>query len=109
APARFDEAELARLNAAIVHQMPFEQVAPRLPEGMPAEAWEAIRPNLETVAEAADWWRVVTGPIEVPPFDPEARVYLAQAERLLVWSDDPWPAWTGALKQATGRKGRALF
>ncbi|MDF0752815.1 hypothetical protein NLU14_21555, partial [Marinobacter sp. 71-i] len=24
------------------------------------------------------------------------------------WSD-PWPALTGALKQATGRKGRALF
>ena len=49
APARFDEAELARLNAAIVHQLPFEHVAARLPEGMGAAAWEAIRPNLERV------------------------------------------------------------
>jgi glutamyl-tRNA synthetase len=34
APARFDEAELARLNAAIVHQLPYAQIAARLPEGM---------------------------------------------------------------------------
>ena len=45
APARFDEAELDRLNAAIVHQLPFEHVAARLPEEMGARAWEAIRPK----------------------------------------------------------------
>src|SRR5690606_8148310 len=66
APARFDDAELARLNAAIVHQLPYEQVAARLPTGMGAEAWDAIRPNLERVSDAADWWQVVTGPIEPP-------------------------------------------
>src|SRR5688572_29971528 len=49
APARFDEAELARLNAAIVHQLPLAHVARRLPEGVTAEGWEAIRPNLEKV------------------------------------------------------------
>ena len=27
------------------------------PAGMDARGWEAIRPNLATVAEAADWWR----------------------------------------------------
>ena len=30
APARFDPAELKRLNTAIVHHLPFEHVAPRL-------------------------------------------------------------------------------
>ncbi|MEY4239167.1 MAG: hypothetical protein RL339_1768, partial [Pseudomonadota bacterium] len=46
APARFDEAELARVNAAIIHRLPFAEVAERLPAGMDAAAWEAIRPNL---------------------------------------------------------------
>jgi glutamyl-tRNA synthetase len=109
APARFDEAELARLNAAIVHQLPFAAVAGRLPEGMGEAAWEAIRPNLERVADAADWWAVVTGPIAPPEFDAETRDYLAEAARLLAWSDDPWGRLTAALKDATGRKGKALF
>ena len=109
APARFDEAELARLNAAIVHQLPFAHVAPRLPQGMTAAGWETIRPNLATVADAAGWWRAVTGPVEAPAFDAETRAYLAEAARLLAWSEDPWGSLAGALKEATGRKGKALF
>jgi glutamyl-tRNA synthetase len=109
APAHFDEAELARLNAAIVHQLPFEHVADRLPEGMDAQGWEAIRPNLEKVSDAADWWNVVTGPIDPPVLDAGDRAYLAEAARALRWSDDPWGALTTALKEATGRKGKALF
>ncbi len=109
APARFDDTELERLNAAIVHQLPFEQVLDRLPAGMDAAGWETVRPNLAHVAEAADWWRVVTGPIDQPAFDAETRAYLAEAARGLTWGDDPWRVLTGALKDATGRKGKALF
>jgi len=109
APAHFDEAELARLNAAIVHQLPFEHVAARLPEGVGREAWDAIRPNLEKVSDAADWWTVVTGPIAVATFEDEDRAYLGEAARALTWSDDPWGALTAALKESTGRKGKALF
>lgn len=112
APARFDDAELARVNAAVIHRLPFEQVAERLPEGMGEAAWEAIRPNLSTVAEAADWWRVVTGPIAAPEFDAETKAFLDQAATVaatLDWNLDPWRALTGALKDATGRKGKALF
>ncbi len=109
APARFDEAELARLNAAIVHQLPFEHVAEGLPAGMGPEAWQAIRPNLEKVADAADWWSVVTGPVAPAELDAETRAYLAEAVRVLVWGDDPWGALTATLKETTGRKGKALF
>lgn len=111
APARFDEAELAQLNARIVHQLPFAAVADRLPQGMDAAAWDAIRPNLETVSGAADWWQVVAGPVDAPA-DLEDRAFLDAAADLaatLEWSADPWHALTGALKEATGRKGRALF
>ncbi|MBO9519833.1 MAG: glutamate--tRNA ligase [Porphyrobacter sp.] len=109
APARFDETELARINTAIVHQLPFDHVARRLPEGMGAAAWESIRPNLERVGDAADWWNVVTGPIVTPEFDAETLAFLAEAARVLTWSDDPWGGLTGALKESTGRKGKALF
>jgi glutamyl-tRNA synthetase len=109
APARFDEAELERLNAAIVHQLGFGDVADRLPEGMSEEAWLAIRPNLAHVGEAADWWRVVTGPVEVPELPAEDRAYLTGAAEALTWSEDPWHALTSALKESTGRKGKALF
>ncbi|GFM27826.1 glutamate--tRNA ligase [Novosphingobium sp. PY1] len=112
APARFDEAELERINAAIVHVMPYEAAAGRLPEGMDAAAWETVRPNLSHVHEAADWWQVVTGPVEAPAFDDEAKAYLALAAQTLTamdWQADAWKALTGALKAATGRKGKALF
>jgi glutamyl-tRNA synthetase len=109
APARFDEAELGRLNAAIVRQLPFAAVQDRLPEGMDEAGWRAIRPNLARVSEAADWWRLVTGPITPPAFSAEDRAFLAEAAAALVWSGDPWGTLTARLKQTTGRTGRALF
>lgn len=122
APARFDEAELAQLNARIIHQLPFSAVADRLPAGMDAAGWDAIRPNLETVAGAADWWRIVTGPIDAPgpieasadaePLTDDDRAYLTQAATIaatLDWAASPWAALTAALKEVTGRKGKALF
>jgi glutamyl-tRNA synthetase len=109
APARFDEAELERLNAAIVHQMDYAEVQHRLPEGMGEEGWLAIRSNLAHVGEAAEWWRVLTGPIAAPDLSDEDRAFCADAARALVWGEDPWHALTDALKASTGRKGRALF
>jgi len=112
APARFDEAELARVNAGILHRTAFAHVADRLPAGLGEAAWDAIRPNLSTVAEAADWWAVIQGPISAPEPDAETRAFLAQAADFaagLDWGAGPWAALTGALKEATGRKGKALF
>lgn len=110
APARFDEEELAQLNARIVHQLDYAAVKDRLPAGMTGAGWEAIRPNLSTVAEAADWWQVVEGPV-IATIAEEDRPFLAQAAGIAEGIDwtNPWPALTGALKEATGRKGRALF
>jgi glutamyl-tRNA synthetase len=111
APARFDEGELAQLNARIVHQLDFAAVADRLPAGMDGAAWEAIRPNLTTIAGAGDWWHVVEGPIAAA-VDPEDRDFLAAAHHLageIDWAGDPWHALTNALKEATGRKGKPLF
>ncbi len=113
-PAKFDEAELRALSAKTLHNLPFGAVASRLAafgiDGCDAEAfWTAVQGNLERFDEAAAWWGVVRGRV-VPVI--EDRDYLAQAAALLPeepWSLDAWSDWTGRLKQATGRKGRALF
>jgi glutamyl-tRNA synthetase len=111
APARFDMEELASLNARILHQLDYSEVADRLPGGMTAEAWAAIRPNLKHLEEAADWWHIVEGPIE-PSVGPDDREFLSAAAEVAAaidWSDSAWAALTAALKQQTGRTGRSLF
>jgi len=111
APARFDMDELAALNARIVHQLPCEAVADRLPAGMTAEAWEAIRPNLKRVADAADWWAIVRGPVAHAAAE-EDRRFLNDAADLAAtidWSGDAWAALTASLKERTGRSGKGLF
>ncbi len=112
APARFDEGELAALNQKIVHQLPYAAVADRLPAGMGEAGWAAISPNLETVAQAADWWGVVTGPIVAHAIADEDRDFIAAAHRILAdlpFGDGIWRAVTDALKTETGRKGKTLF
>ncbi len=111
APARFDPADLAALSARTLHLLPFDAVADRLPDGMTAAGWLAVRGNLAVLADAADWQAVIAGPV-TPAGDDEDRVFLADAARLLAaldWGDDIWPRWIAVLKTETGRKGRGLF
>src|SRR5205085_12245669 len=111
APARFDMAELEALNAKVVHQLPYAAVAERLPEGMGEADREALRPNLKSVAEAAGWWEILHGHVEAEPA-PEDRDFLeaaAEAAGEIDWSESPWAARVAALKERTGRSGKALF
>ena len=112
-PARFDPVELDNLNARLLHAMSYEQALPRLTSlGLEGEAiWLALRDNLGKFGDIADLARLITGPVE-PVIADEDREFLALAKALLPpdpWTIDTWGEWTGALKTATGRKGKALF
>ena len=114
APAKFDPDEVGLLNARLIHEMPFAQAADRLAAlGIPADEaepfWLAVRANLATVAEAADWWRVVTGP--VAPVITDTGLIAVAAETLPPepYGPETWKAWTQAVREKTGAKGRALF
>ncbi|WP_144097767.1 glutamate--tRNA ligase [Croceicoccus sediminis] len=112
APARFDEAELLRLNAQIVHGMDYAQVAGLLPEGMDEAAWLAVRPNLEKASEAHEWWQVIAGDVTRPDMPDDDRAFIAMAAdaaEAMAWDDAAWKTLTQNLKDATGRKGKALF
>ena len=111
APARFDLDELASLNGRILHLLPFDRVRTRLPEGMGEADWTAIRPNLKSVAEAADWWEILHGHVERPAAG-EDRDFLGQAAEAaerIDWSQAPWPQLVERLKAASGRSGKTLF
>ena len=112
-PARFDPAELASLNARILHAMPYAAAKPRLEAlGIASEPlWLALRGNLAVLSDIADLATLVSGPV-TPVIADEDRDYLAQAKDLLPaepWDETTWSQWTDALKAATGRKGRGLF
>lgn len=116
APAKFDPADLDGLNAKLLHAKPYADVAERLSvlgvEGG-EDFWNAVRGNLVRLQEAADWWRVVTGPVapHAAADADEAAFFVAARAALPEGRLDgqSWKAWTDALKAATGRKGRALF
>jgi glutamyl-tRNA synthetase len=114
-PARFDAAQLLAANARALHALPFEAVRDRLPEGAGEAFWLAVRGNLELLTEARLWWEVVAGDIVAPLLEEDA-AFLRQALDVLPedseaapWGEATWGAWTGALKAASGRRGRALF
>lgn len=116
--AKFDPDELFVLNRTLLRKMPFAEARDRLMvlgiSGDKAEAfWLAVRGNLDTLADAANWWRILgEGPQEPPEFSGEDRAFLEQAFELLPeepWNGTVWKDWTGKVREATGRKGKALF
>jgi glutamyl-tRNA synthetase len=112
APARFDPHELRLLNAKLLHMLPFSAVAERLGAmgiGGGEEFWEVARGNLAVLSDAKHWWRVVEGPLE--PVIEDAGLCHAASGLLppAPWDEGTWPAWSAAVKQATGAKGKALF
>ena len=110
APARFDEAELAHLNAKLLHHLPWDAVKDRLGYGSEA-FWTAVRGNVEKLSDSKTWFDVVTDRIK-PVIADEDRAFVVEARQLLPlepWDHTTWKAWTEAVKSATGRKGKALF
>ena len=115
APARFDETDLMNLNAALTHAMPFEEAKDRLsaidPNAASEAFWTLVRENCQTVEDAARFVPVAFGDIE-PLIEDEDRDFISTAATLLPEGEitaDTWGAWTGVLKEQTGRKGKGLF
>ena len=112
APAKFDEHELDQLNARLVHHLPYAAVAKRLDAlgiGGGEPFWIAVRGNIAKVGEAAEWWRVVEGPLAPPTGDVDLRRAALDALPPEPWDGTTWKTWTEAVKAATGLKGRPLF
>ncbi|CUW38935.1 Glutamate--tRNA ligase 1(Glutamate-tRNA ligase, class Ib, bacterial/mitochondria,5-326) [Magnetospirillum sp. XM-1] len=107
---KFDSAELERLDARLMHTASFAEVKDRLGIiGADEEFWLAVRPNLSHLADAAEWWaicRQALAPVIEDADFTNAAAGLLPPEP---WDHATWGAWTEAVKQATGRKGKMLF
>ena len=110
---KFDQEELTRLNAKILHITPYAAIKARLEEiglsELDEKFWLTVRPNLEKLDDAKEWWRVANGPVE-PVIEDAA--FIAEAAKLLPetpWTRDTWGVWVDAVKVQTGRKGKQLF
>ncbi|MER9406360.1 glutamate--tRNA ligase [Mesorhizobium caraganae] len=116
--AKFDPDELFVLNRGLMHHMPFSEAQDRLMvlgiSGDKAEPfWLAVRGNIDRLSDAVGWWRILAdGPQPAPEFSDEDRDFLQQAFDLLPeepWTGTVWKDWTARIREASGRKGKALF
>jgi len=110
-PARYDTADLDRLNAQALHGLTYAEAQPRLAAlgvDLGEVFWDTVRGNLTKFADVADMARIVTGPVTPVIEDP---AFAAAALEVLpeVIDAGAWSAWTAAVKEKTGAKGKGLF
>jgi glutamyl-tRNA synthetase len=110
---RFDPEELRHLNAKLLHHLPFAEARKHLASiglgDVDEKVWDVARANVEKVEDVAVWQSVVKGPVKPAIAD---AAFAAKAAELLPpepWNAETWSAWTNAVKNATGRKGKDLF
>ena len=116
APTKFDAEDLWPLTRARNQALPFPAVRERiLALGVPAEMaerfWRVASANITTLADLEHWWKLARDGAE-PVIAPEDREFVAKAMALLPappYTETTWGEWTARVKDATGRKGKALF
>ncbi|MBT6191569.1 MAG: glutamate--tRNA ligase [Tateyamaria sp.] len=116
APTKFDVADLFPLTANVLQAKPLADVADQIADlGVPTDLaetfWTVTRDNITTLKDLAAWWTLFSEGAD-PVIDDEDAEFVAQAMAILPESpfdDTTWKTWTGAVKEATGRKGKGLF
>jgi glutamyl-tRNA synthetase len=116
APTKFDVHDLFPLTARYLSGLPLSEVADAIREaGVPdekaAQFWEVTRENITTLKDLEGWWTLMRDGA-APQIEDEDREFIAEALDLLPeapFDGDTWGQWTAAVKEQTGRKGRALF
>jgi glutamyl-tRNA synthetase len=94
-----------------VADMAAELSALGVPDDLARDVWEVARANIAKRAEVAEWWTLFRDGA-TPLVEDEDRDFVAEAFALLPeppYGPDTWSDWTGAVKEATGRKGKGLF
>ena len=115
APTKFDANDLDPLTARYLATLTVADVAGTLsdiPEDTREAFWNAIKGNIASLDDVADWWAYFVNGAEVALIEDEDREFVIQAFDLLgdpPYADDTWSTWTSAVKDATGRKGKGLF
>lgn len=112
---KVDPEEMLRLNAKIIHDMPFDAVQQRLPDGMQEQItrdyWRAVRANMMRVSDVAQWLSITHGDVD-NMIEADDQDFIAMITDLLpqgALTSQSWGEWLSAIKDKTDRKGKALF
>ncbi|WP_428544641.1 glutamate--tRNA ligase [Profundibacter sp.] len=116
APTKFDVDDLFPLTAHYNQGLAYAEVADYIrslgvPDDVAEAFWNTVRENITVLDDLKDWWALCRDGA-TPMVDDEDKEFIEQALAMLPeqpWDTDTWGAWTKAVKEATGRKGRGLF
>jgi glutamyl-tRNA synthetase len=116
APTRFDQDDLWPLTRHANQMRPFSEVAAMIaglgvPDGIAQAFWAVASHNITRLDELGGWWDLCRDGAE-PLVADEDREFVKQAMAMLPprpFTPATWGEWTNAVKEATGRKGKALF
>ncbi len=116
APTKFDADDLGPLTARYLATLSHEDVADVLtaadvPNELAEPFWKVVRDNIASLDDVAGWWALFRDGA-TPLVADEDKEFIAQAFFLLdspPYNADTWSHWTTAVKEETGRKGKALF
>ncbi|MCL4133804.1 UNVERIFIED_CONTAM: hypothetical protein GTU68_043300 [Idotea baltica] len=116
APTKFDVEDLFPLTGHYLQGLPLSDVrgavsAAGVPDDLAEAFWLMARDNVTTLGDLEKWWALCRDGAE-PLIADEDREFVAQAMSLLPeapYDAETWSTWTGAVKAATGRKGKGLF
>ena len=116
APTKFDVDDLKPMTARLLHGRPYAAVAGDLAamgvDWPDAEAfWDMARENVETLGDVPALRDLCLNGA-VPLVDAADRAFVEEAFAMMPegpWDGATWMAWANAVKDKTGRKGKALF
>lgn len=110
-PARYDTADLDRLNAQALHVMPYDLARERLAArdcDLGEAFWTLMRQNLQKFDDVTNLAALVRGPV-TPVIEDAAFAAAALAVLPETIDESVWSVWTTAVKETTGARGKALF
>lgn len=116
APTKFDAEDLWPLTRQRNQALPFAAVRDRIlalgvPEAMAERFWRVASQNITRLDDLAHWWALCRDGAE-PVVAAEDADFVREAMALLPpppYSDTTWADWTAAVRERTGRRGRALY
>lgn len=115
AQPHFDVEDLFKLNPKILHHMTLDEINERLKEekmpNVDEAFWKAVSPNVGKVAEINEWYDICYGK-HLYTLPSTEREFCKESVRFLPsgpFDETSFGAWTSAVKNETGKKGRDLF
>lgn len=116
APTKFDPADLVPLTRARNQQLPFAVVAEQIKglgisDAQAEQFWKVASQNIDKLSDLDHWADLCLNGAE-PVIDAEDADFVRDALAVLPaqpFTATSWKDWTGAVKEASGRKGKGLF